>query len=252
MKTGFNIIDELVSLDAVNLFVVGARPSIGKSTLALNIAKNILEQEKSVLIFDLESSKMQIITKIVSMESMVAIDKIKENKLNDEEYNKVNSAVKKLEKLYIKDTVNITIDEIEKVSTKAKREKAVDIIIIDYIQQISVENTSSMKQKMAEISTRLKNLSKKLDMPIIIISQLPKALKLKEDKRPKLTDFNNLKSLVENADVILLLYRDDYYNKYSDHKYVPEIIISKNTTGNTGSDKLLFLKNYMKLVNLEY
>lgn len=248
MKTGFNIIDKLVNLDNVNLFVIGARPSMGKSTLALNIAKNVLKQDKGVLIFDLENSKIEIINKLMAMEAMVTIDKIKENKLNYEEQNQVNSAVKKLEKLklYIKDTANITINEIERISIKAKQEKAIDIIIIDYIELINI------KQEIAEISIKLKDLSQRLNIPIVVISQLPKVLKIKRDKRPKLTDFNNSKSLVDNADVILLLYRDDYYNKYSEHKNVLEITIEKNTTGNTGADKLLYLENYKKLVNLEY
>lgn len=253
MKTGFKELDEIVDINKGNLIIIGGRPAIGKSTFGLNIISNVLKQNKSILMFSLESSKESIISKLISIRSNLSKDKIVSENIEKQEIKILNSAVNDLEnsKLYIDDTIKNSIEDIEKTCIKEIKDKNINLIVIDYMQLVSINKAiAKCEQDILDISIRLKELSENIQVPIIVISQLSHKPEERKDHRPRLTDFENSKGLVEKADVVLLLYREYYYNLNTEEKNVLEVKIAKNRDNKLNTIKLIYMKDCLKISNL--
>ena len=256
VPTGFSDLDYLTAgLHGSDLILVAARPAMGKSAFALNIAANAaLKAKVPVAIFNLEMSKEQLVDRIICSEAMVDSNKVRTGKLEEDDWNKLAGVVGPLSEanIFIDDTPGISVMEIRTRCRKLKMEKNIGLIIIDYLQLVQGSNkrNSSREQEIAEISRSLKILAKELNVPVIALSQLSRAVEQRVDHRPMLSDLRESGSIEQDADIVMFLYRDDYYNKDSDEKDISEVIIAKHRSGSTGTVKLLWMGNYTKFANL--
>ena len=228
---------------------------MGKSAFALNIATHAALQAKvPVVIFNLEMSKSQLVNRILCSEAMVDSNKIRTGKIEEDDWVKLATALGPLSEapIYIDDTPGISIAEIRAKCRRLKLEKNIGLIVIDYLQLIqgSGKKNSSREQEISEISRSLKILAKELDVPVIALSQLSRAVEQRPDHRPMLSDLRESGSIEQDADIVMFLYRDDYYNPDSEEKDISEVIIAKHRAGSTGTVKLLWMGNYTKFVNL--
>ncbi len=236
------------------LILVAARPAMGKSAFALNIATNAaLHSKIPVAVFNLEMSKDQLVDRILCSEAMVDSNKIRTGKLEEDDWNKLAGVVGPLSEsgIYIDDTPGISVMEIRTRCMKLKIEKNIGLIVIDYLQLIQGSNkkNGSREQEIAEISRSLKILAKELNVPVIALSQLSRAVEQRPDHRPMLSDLRESGSIEQDADIVMFLYRDDYYNKDSEDKDMTEVIIAKHRGGSTGTVKLVWMGNYTKFEN---
>ncbi|MBF0300263.1 MAG: replicative DNA helicase [Oligoflexia bacterium] len=256
LSTGFDFLDsKLLGLQAGQLVIVAARPGMGKTSLALNIAMNSVEQSKlPVAIFSLEMLANELSLRILSSYAKIDAKKLRTKSLNEHELKQIGSTVQTLANypIYINDEGNITILDIQSECRKIKAENGLGVVIIDYIQLMrSHTGNPSREQQIAEISRGLKILSKELECPVITLSQLNRSVESRADKKPTLSDLRESGSLEQDADVVLLVYRDDfYYPDTSKEKNVAEIIIGKNRSGETGIIKLGWRGPYTSFVNL--
>ena len=257
VPTGFADLDyRTAGLHNSELILVAARPAMGKSAFALNIAVNAaLRANTPVAIFNLEMSKEQLVNRILCSEAMVDSNKIRTGKLEDKDWNKLAEAIGPLSEtgIYIDDTPGISIMEIRAKCRKLKLEKNIGLVVIDYLQLIQGSNkrNGSREQEISEISRSLKILAKELNVPVIALSQLSRAVEQRPDHRPMLSDLRESGAIEQDADIVMFLYRDDYYNEDSEKKNVAEVIIAKNRSGSTGTVDLGWLGSYTKFVNLE-
>ena len=257
VPTGFSELDYMTTgLHGSELILLAARPAMGKSAFALNIAANAaLKSNIPVAVFNLEMSKEQLVDRILSSEAMVDSNKIRTGKLEEEDWSKLASVVGPLSEsnIFIDDTPGISVMDIRTRCRKLKMEKNIGLIIIDYLQLVQGSNArknGSREQEIAEISRSLKILAKELNVPVIALSQLSRAVESREDHRPMLSDLRESGSIEQDADIVMFLYRDDYYNKDSEDKGLTEVIIAKHRGGSTGKIKLLWMGNYTKFANL--
>lgn len=257
IPTGFADLDLKTSgLHNSDLIIVAARPAMGKSAFAINIATNVAVQSgKGVAIFNLEMSKEQVGNRILCSESMVDNNKIRSGQVEDDDWVKLASTLGRLSDapIYIDDTAGISIMEIRAKCRKLKIEKDIGLVVIDYLQLIqgSGNRNSSREQEISEISRSLKILAKELDIPVIALSQLSRGVEKRDDKRPMLSDLRESGAIEQDADIVMFLYRDDYYNEDSPKKNVAEVILAKHRGGSTGSVDLAWLPSYTKFANLE-
>ena len=257
IPTGFADLDyKTAGLHNSDLVLVAARPAMGKSAFALNIATNAAVQAKvPVIIFNLEMSKSQLVNRILCSEAMVDSNKIRTGKIEEDDWVKLATALGPLSEapIYIDDTPGITVTEIRAKCRKLKLEKNIGLIVIDYLQLIqgSGKRNSSREQEISEISRSLKILAKELDVPVIALSQLSRAAEQRADHRPMLSDLRESGAIEQDADIVMFLYRDDYYNPDSEKKNIAEVIMAKHRAGSTGTVELLWLGNYTKFVNIE-
>lgn len=257
VSTGFIDLDyRTAGLHGSELILVAARPAMGKSAFALNIATNAaLRSNTPVAIFSLEMSKEQMVNRILCSEAMVDSNKVRTGKLEDEDWSKIAEATGPISEagIYIDDTPGLSIMEIRARARKLKLEKNIGLIVIDYLQLVqgSSKKSSSREQEIAEISRSLKILAKELNVPVIALSQLSRAVEQRPDHRPLLSDLRESGSIEQDADIVMFLYRDDYYNEDSDKKGIAEVIIAKQRSGSTGTVDLGWLGSYTKFVNLE-
>lgn len=257
VPTGFvDLDDKTAGLHGSDLILIAARPAMGKTAFALNIAANAaIRSNTPVAIFNLEMSKDQLVNRILCIEAMVDSNKIMTGKLEEDDWSKLASVVGPISDsgIYIDDTPGISIMEIRTKCRKLKMEKNIGLIVIDYIQLIQGSNNrknGSREQEIAEISRSLKILAKELNVPVIALSQLSRAVEQRPDHRPMLSDLRESGSIEQDADIVMFLYRDDYYNPDSEEKDISEVIIAKHRAGSTGTVKLLWMGNYTKFVNL--
>ena len=257
IPTGFSDLDFRTSgLHNSDLILVAARPAMGKSAFALNIATNAAVRAKvPVAIFSLEMSKEQMTSRILCSEAMVDSNKVRTGKIDDEEWGKLAAASGELSEanIYIDDTPGISIMEIRAKCRKMKIEKNIGIVVIDYLQLVqgSGKRGSSREQEIAEISRSLKILAKEINVPVIALSQLSRAPEQRPDHRPMLSDLRESGSIEQDADIVMFLYRDDYYNEDSEKKNIAEVILAKHRAGSTGTVELLWLGNYTKFANID-
>ncbi len=255
VPTGFNDLDEKTAgLHGSELILLAARPAMGKSAFALNIAANAaIKSDVPVAIFSLEMSKDQLVNRILSSEAFVDSNKIRTGKLEEEDWSKLAGVIGRLSNanIYIDDTPGISIMEIRTRCRKLKMEKDIGLVIIDYLQLVQGSNkrNGSREQEIAEISRSLKILAKELNVPVIALSQLSRAVESREDHRPMLSDLRESGSIEQDADIVMFLYRDDYYNKDSEDKGLTEVIIAKQRAGSTGTVKLVWMGNYTRFDN---
>ena len=257
IPTGFADLDyKTAGLHNSDLILIAARPAMGKSAFALNIATNAAMQAKvPVALFNLEMSKSQLVNRILCSEAMVDSNKIRTGKIEEDDWVKLASALGPLSEapIYIDDTPGITVTEIRAKCRKLKLEKNIGLVVIDYLQliQASGRKNSSREQEISEISRSLKILAKELDIPVVALSQLSRAAEARQDHRPMLSDLRESGAIEQDADIVMFLYRDDYYNPDSEKKNIAEVILAKHRAGSTGTIELLWLGNYTKFVNIE-
>lgn len=259
VPTGFSDLDyKTAGLHGSELILVAARPAMGKTAFALNIATNAAVRAKvPVAIFSLEMSKEQLTTRILSSESMIDSNKLKTGKMEEEDWIKLSEGLEPLSEanIYIDDTPGISITEIRAKCRKLKLEKDIGLVVIDYLQLVSGSGNrknGSREQEISEISRSLKILAKELNVPVIAISQLSRAPEQrKDDHRPMLSDLRESGAIEQDADIVMFLYRDDYYNQDSENKNIAEVILAKHRGGSTGTVELLWLGSFTKFANIE-
>ena len=238
------------------LILIAARPAIGKTAFALNIATNAaVRANVPVAVFSLEMSKEQLVNRILCSEAMLDSNKVRTGKLEEDDWTKLAGAIGPLSEaeVYIDDTPGINITEIRAKCRKLKIEKNIGMVVIDYLQLIQGSNkrSGSREQEISEISRSLKILAKELDVPVIALSQLSRAAEQRPDHRPMLSDLRESGAIEQDADIVMFLYRDDYYNEDSEKKGIAEVIMAKHRGGSTGTVELLWLGSYTKFVNIE-
>lgn len=257
IPTGFADLDyKTAGLHKSDLILIAARPAMGKSAFALNIATNAAINAKvPVIIFNLEMSKSQLVNRMLCSEAMVDSNKIRTGKMDEEDWVKLATALGPLSEapIYIDDTPGITVSEIRAKCRKLKLEKDIGLVVIDYLQLIqgSGKKNASREQEISEISRSLKILAKELDIPVVALSQLSRAAEQRADHRPMLSDLRESGAIEQDADIVMFLYRDDYYNPDTEKKNIAEIILAKHRAGSTGTIELLWLGNYTKFANIE-
>ena len=257
VPTGFVELDyKSAGLHGSELILVAARPAMGKTAFALNIATNAaLRGNAPVAIFSLEMSKDQLVNRILCSEAMVDSNKVRTGKLEEDDWVKLAGAIGPLSEseIYIDDTPGISVMEIRTKCRKLKMEKNIGLVVIDYLQLVQGSNKrqASREQEISEISRSLKILAKEINVPVIALSQLSRAVEQRPDHRPMLSDLRESGAIEQDADIVMFLYRDDYYNKESEKKDIAEVIIAKQRGGQTGTVELLWMGNYTKFVNLE-
>ena len=255
MESGFKDLDLKTSgINNSDLILVAARPAMGKSAFALNIATYVAKSQKvPVMIFSLEMSKKQMVNRILCSEAAVDSMKVRTGKLDSEDWIKLGKASSELAELpiYIDDTPGLSSAELRAKCRKAKLEKGIGMVVIDYLQLMeSKANNASRQQEISEISRSLKILAKELNIPVIALSQLSRAPEQRPDHRPILSDLRESGSIEQDADIVMFLYREDYYNPDTEKKNVAEVIIAKNRQGSTGTVELAWLGQYTRFANL--
>ena len=257
VPTGFADLDyKTAGLHNSDLILVAARPAMGKSAFALNIASYAATRGNTpVAIFSLEMSKEQMVNRILCSEAMVDSNKVRTGKIDDEDWGKLAQASGTLSesKIFIDDTPGISIMEIRAKCRKLKLEQNIGLVVIDYLQLVqgSGKRGSSREQEISEISRSLKILAKEINVPVIALSQLSRAPEQRPDHRPMLSDLHESGAIEQDADIVMFLYRDDYYNEDSEKKNIAEVILAKHRSGSTGTVELLWLGNYTKFANIE-
>ena len=257
VPTGFADLDyKTAGLHNSDLILVAARPAMGKSAFALNIASYAaVKANVPVAIFSLEMSKEQMGNRILCSEAMVDSNKVRTGKIEDEDWAKLAMASGELSEsqIFIDDTPGISIMEIRAKCRKMKLEKNIGLVVIDYLQLVqgSSKKGGSREQEISEISRSLKILAKEINVPVIALSQLSRAPEQRPDHRPMLSDLRESGAIEQDPDIVMFLYRDDYYNEDSEKKNIAEVIIAKHRAGSTGTVELLWLGNYTKFANIE-
>lgn len=268
IATGYPALDAMTTgLHEEELIILAARPAVGKTAFALNIAQNIgTKQDKTVAIFSLEMGAESLVNRMLAAEGTIESHNLRTGQLNDEEWNQYFIAMGTLSKasIYIDDTPGIKITEIRARSRKLAQETGnLGLIVIDYLQLISGTGRENRQQEVSEISRQLKILAKELKVPVIALSQLSRGVEQRQDKRPVLSDIRESGSIEQDADIVAFLYRDDYYDRAGadddDEGFneVPEVdnkvevIIEKNRSGSRGTVELLFLKEYNKFASID-
>jgi replicative DNA helicase len=256
VPTGFRELDRLTSgFQPGNLIVVAARPSMGKSALALCMAANLaVRHEVPVALFTLEMSKSEVTQRLMCSEAKVESQRLRNGKLAVDDWPRLTAACDKLAKapIYVDDTGSITMMEIRSKARRLKsREPKLGLIVVDYLQLMTSGSTAENRvQEVSQISRSLKVLARDLDVPIVALSQLSRAVEQRHDKRPILSDLRESGSIEQDSDLVMFIYRDEYYNEESDQQGLAEVILAKHRNGPTDALKLSFLKRYAKFADL--
>ncbi|WP_418791208.1 replicative DNA helicase [Phosphitispora sp. TUW77] len=257
VPSGFADIDRLTSgFQPSDLIIVAARPSMGKTALCLNIAQYAaLRKELPVAVFSLEMAKEQLVTRMLCAEAMVDQQKVRTGQLTDKDWQQLTRAAGPMSRapLFIDDTPGITAMEMRAKCRRLKAEHGLSLIVIDYLQLMQGrKRIENRQQEISEISRALKMLAREIQAPVIALSQLSRAVEQRQDKRPMMSDLRESGSLEQDADIVMFIYRDEYYHPdESDKKGQAEIIIAKQRNGPVGSADLGFMKEYTKFVNLD-
>jgi replicative DNA helicase len=254
--SGFRDLDRLTSgFQPGNLIIVAARPSMGKSGLGLCMAANLaVRAEVPTAMFTLEMSKAEVTQRLMCSEAKVESQRLRTGKLGADDWPRLTAACDRLAKapIYVDDQGSITMMEIRSKARRLKsREPSLGLIVVDYLQLMtSGSNVESRVQEVSQISRALKVLARDLDVPILAMSQLSRAVEQRHDKRPILSDLRESGSIEQDADLVMFVYRDEYYNEETDQQGLAEVILSKHRNGPTGTEKLSFLKRYAKFADL--
>ena len=259
LETGFRDLDaKTAGLQKSDLILIAARPAMGKTAFVLNIAEYVaLHSNSTIALFSLEMSKEQLVKRMLAMNSMVDSQKIRTGDLEDDDWDKLVGSVRKIgnSNLVIDDTSGITASELRSKCRKLKIEQGLDLVIIDYLQLMTgagKRKSDSRQQEISDISRSLKVMARELDVPVIALSQLSRAVESRPDKRPMLSDLRESGAIEQDADIVMFIYRDEYYNPDSEKKGVAEVIVAKQRSGPTGPVELAWLSQYTKFGNLEY
>src|SRR5690606_29971 len=257
IPSGFPDLDKMTSgFQRNDLIIVAARPSVGKTAFALNIAQNVgVRAKETVAIFSLEMSASQLVQRMICAEANVDATRMRTGYLEGDDWEKLTMAIGSLSEaqIFIDDSPAVTVSEIRAKCRRLKKERGLGMILIDYLQLISGRGKAgeNRQQEVSEISRTLKQIARELDVPVIALSQLSRGVEQRQDKRPMMSDLRESGSIEQDADIVSFLYRDDYYDKESEKKNIIEIIIAKQRNGPVGTVELVFLKNFNKFVNLD-
>ena len=255
IPTGFSDLDyKLSGLQPSDLILVAARPSMGKTAFVLNMAQYMaFRKDRSVAIFSLEMSKEQLVNRLFALESKVDSQSIRTGNLQDEDWAKLieGAGIIGNSRLIIDDTPGISISELRSKCRKFKLEQGLDVVIIDYLQLMtgSGRGSDSRQQEISDISRALKGVARELNVPVVALSQLSRAVEKRDDKRPMLSDLRESGAIEQDADVVMFIYRDDYYHKDTENKNMAEIIIAKQRNGPIGTVNLVWMPEYTRFVN---
>ena len=256
VPSGFRDIDRLTGgFQPGNLIIVAARPSMGKSALGLGIAANLgVRSQTPVALFTLEMSKSEVTQRLMCSEAKVESNRLRTGKLAADDWPRLTAACDKLAKapIYVDDTGSITMMEIRAKARRLKTQQPnLGLIIVDYLQLMTSGTSAENRvQEVSQISRALKVLARDLEVPIIALSQLSRAVEQRHDKRPILSDLRESGSIEQDADLVMFVYRDEYYNEESDQQGLAEVICAKHRNGPTGAEKVSFLKRYAKFADL--
>ena len=256
VATGFIDLDyRTAGMQPSDLVLIAARPSMGKTAFALNIAQNVaFRQKKCVAIFSLEMSKEQLVNRMFSLESNVDAQKLRTGQLADNEWERLIESAAEIgkSKLIIDDTPSISVSELRSKCRKFKMEHDLSMIIIDYLQLMSGSGKNESHQlEIAEISRNLKAVARELNVPVLALSQLSRGVEGRPDHRPMLSDLRDSGAIEQDADVVMFIYRDDYYHPDTEKKGISEIIVAKQRNGPIGTVELVWLPEYTKFANLD-
>ena len=257
IPTGFIDLDRCLSgMHDSDLILIAGRPGSGKTAFGLNIAQYAaIHKNKATAIFSLEMSREQLVNRIISAEINLENNKLKTGNLTKTDWSNLITLLGKISEspIYIDDTAGITVNEIKAKCTRLKAEKKLDMVVVDYLQLISGSGRKeSRQQEISEISRSLKIMAKDLNIPVLALSQLSRAPEARTDHRPVLSDLRDSGAIEQDADIVIFLYRDDYYNKEkSEEPNVAEIIVAKHRNGETGTIKLRWFGEYTKFANLQ-
>lgn len=255
LETGFNEFDEMTSgLQRSDLVIVAGRPSMGKTSFAMNIAEHVaMTRDEPVAVFSMEMPAEQIATRMISSLGRVELQRLRSGRIDDADWPRINSAVSLLSqqsKLFIDDTPGLTPSELRARARRLKREHGLSLVLVDYIQLMQLgASTENRATELSEISRSLKGLAKELDVPVVCLSQLNRALEQRTDKRPVMSDLRESGAIEQDADVIVFIYRDEVYDEDSPHKGTAEILIRKQRNGPTGTVRVTFLGQYTRFEN---
>lgn len=255
ISSGFSDFDQMTSgFHPSDLIILAARPAMGKTAFALNLALNAaMKSKKGVLLFSLEMSSSQLLQRLLSIEAGIGLQKIRNGFLDPDDWGKLGLASMKLSnsEINIADLPNVNVLEIRAIARRLKAAGKLDMIIIDYLQLIKGNSTrgDNRQQEISEISRALKGIARELDIPIIALSQLSRATEQRADRRPMLSDLRESGAIEQDADMVMFLYRDDYYNEETEDKGITEVIIGKHRNGPTGTVKLRFFHELTKFAD---
>jgi replicative DNA helicase len=254
ISSGFKNYDAMTNgFHPSDLIILAARPAMGKTALALNLALNAaVTSKKGVLIFSLEMGTSQLLQRLLAVESGVPLQKVRNGFLQEEEWGKLGIASGRLAgaNISIADTPNVNVLEIRAIARRLKAANKLDMIVIDYLQLINGSGKSdNRQQEISDISRSLKGIARELDIPVIALSQLSRAPELRADRRPMLSDLRESGAIEQDADIVLFLYRDDYYNEDSPDKGITEVIIGKHRNGPVGMAQLRFFHELTKFAD---
>jgi replicative DNA helicase len=254
IPSGYRDLDKMTSgFQRSDLIILAARPSVGKTAFALNVAQNVAARAgETVAIFSLEMSAPQLVQRMLCAEGNIDANRMRTGTFQEPDWEKLTMAIATLSKagIYIDDTPGITVSQIRSKCRRLKAESGLGIILIDYLQLIQGSGKENRQQEISAISRTLKGIARELDCTVIALSQLSRAVEQRQDKRPMLSDLRESGSIEQDADIVAFLYRDDYYDHESENKNVIEILIAKQRNGPVGKVELAFLKEYNKFVNL--
>ncbi|EGP9696717.1 replicative DNA helicase, partial [Listeria monocytogenes] len=257
IPTGFNELDKMTAgFQRNDLIIVAARPSVGKTAFALNIAQNVATKtDENVAIFSLEMGAEQLVMRMLCAEGNINAQNLRTGALTSDDWQKLTIAMGTLSNsgIYIDDTPGVRVNEIRSKCRRLKQETGLGMIVIDYLQLIagSGRGGENRQQEVSEISRSLKALARELEVPVIALSQLSRSVEQRQDKRPMMSDIRESGSIEQDADIVAFLYREDYYDREGENDGTIEIIIAKQRNGPVGDVKLAFVKEYNKFVNLE-
>ena len=251
LPTGFKALDEKTSgLQKSDLIIIAARPGMGKTAFALNVAaQSAVKAKASVLIFSLEMSQEQLGQRLIAMQARVESEKLKKGNLERKDWDRINVALDELNetKIVIDDTPGISIMEMRNKCRRLKAEQGLDLVVIDYLQLMTFDGRAdSRQQEVSALSRHLKLLAREMDCPVIVLSQLSRAPEQRQDKRPMLSDLRESGSIEQDADIVIFLYRDDYYNENSEKPGVCEVNLAKHRSGPTERLELTWVARYTK------
>ena len=251
LPTGFKDLDAVTSgLHKSDLIILAARPGMGKTAFALNIAEqSAIKSGASVLIFSLEMSQEQLGQRLIAMQARVESEKLKKGELDRKDWDRINVALNELNgtKIVIDDTPGVSIMEMRNKCRRLKAEQGLDLIVVDYLQLMTFDGRAdSRQQEISALSRHLKLLAREMDCPVIVLSQLSRAPELRQDKRPMLSDLRESGSIEQDADIVIFLYRDDYYNENTEKPGVCEVHLAKHRSGSTDRIELTWVARYTK------
>ncbi|MEK3762644.1 replicative DNA helicase [Paenibacillus sp. FSL P4-0338] len=257
IRSGFDDLDKMTSgFQRNDLIIVAARPSVGKTAFALNIAQNVaVRAGETVAVFSLEMSAPQLVQRMVCAEGNIDASRMRTGHFEEDDWEKMAVAMGALSEadIHIDDTPGITVNEIRAKCRRLKKEKGLGMVVIDYLQLIQGRGQRGVnrQEEVSQISRTLKQLARELEVPVIALSQLSRGVEQRQDKRPMMSDLRESGSIEQDADIVAFLYRDDYYNQDAEKKNIIEIIISKQRNGPVGTVELVFLKAFNKFANYE-